>query len=466
MTEINIQQLIADNESGFQEYLKKAEEGNRYYSNKNDILRSGAAAIDEVNAYLSKLGKNPLRSADNRIPTNWHKVFVDQKTSYLFTYPPQFDTDDADRDKELLQRISKTLGRDYKRIIKQLGIDASNTGRAWLAYWYEKPGDPFEYYFVDPLQVMPVYDNSSIKPKLQYLIRRYATVEDGKEILKCEVWTDREVLRCKSGEGGLLESPVTVKHSYGEIPFIEFRNNAAATGDLCMYKRLIDCIDKLISGYANDIDDIQEIIWVIKNYAGATQQIDYDVDGNPVVKEIDLLQQLKAAKLITVDDKGGVDAIHGEIPYEARCQFLDILQKQIYISAMAVDSSPDKTGNESGVYIEYLYGLLELKAGLMETEFTPALDQFVHAVLRYLNISDIPTLEQKWTRNKPRNDTEIASIIASTPNTVVSDETKTKEHPLVENWSTERTRIAREQKERAKNYMDELEFHVGAENDK
>lgn len=41
-------------------------------------------------------------------------------------------------------------------------------------------------------------------------------------------------------------------HKYGQVPFIELRNNAKAIPDLVMYKDFIDALDKLISGFAND----------------------------------------------------------------------------------------------------------------------------------------------------------------------------------------------------------------------
>ena len=172
-------------------------------------------------------------------------------------------------------------------------------------------------------------------------------------------------------------------HTYGEIPFIEFPNNDARLNDLQMYKGLIDAVDKLISGFANDIDDIQEIIWVIRNYAGEAMEKAYDKDGNEVEASIDLRQKLKAKKYAMVDENGGIDTLRNEIPYEARGRFLDILTEQLYISAMAVNPNPEQTGNATGTYIEFLYSLLELKGGLMELEFRPALNQLIRAILKY-----------------------------------------------------------------------------------
>ena len=434
-------QLLQTSEPSYSQKLLHAGEARRYYQNDNAICKSGAAAVAEVNGYLRKLGKNPLKSADNRIPTNWHRIITDQKIGYLLTYPPQLDTPG---DSASAQRLAETLGGDFPRIVKQLGVDATNCGAAWLTYWYQA-GGPFGYWTVAPEQIRAFYDPAAIKPRLQYLVRSTKTADA--KTTRYELWTDRDVTYYVSQENGRLSRDLSmgedgvIPHSYGRIPFIEFGNNGERTGDLPMYRPLIDAIDKLVSGFANDIDDMQEIIWVIKNYAGETDHIDYDAAGNPVVREIDLLQKLKAKKLISVDGEGGVEMLRGEIPFQARCEFLKILTRQLYVSAMAVDPFPDTAGQASGVYIDFLYALLELKAGLMETEFRSGFDALAQAVLRYHHLPERP-VEQVWTRNKPRNELEVVQMLAATDASVLSDESKTKAHPLTENWVEERKRIA------------------------
>lgn len=451
MTAAEFIKILERTDPANQRFLAQAQTGRRYYHNDGDIRKTGAAAIDEVNRFLKTLGRNPLHSADNRVPTNWHQIITDQKIGYLFTYPPQFDAGEE----ETNTKISEALGQDYAKVIRQLATDATNCGVGWLAYWYN-PGEPFSYWFVDPEQVRVVFDPASVKPRILYLIRTWSESDsDRRTVLHYEAWDEKEVSYFISPEGG---APVPdlkrgmggiARHTYGRIPFIPFRNNADARGDLPRYKELIDCIDKLVSGFANDIDDIQEIIWVIKNYAGETSETVTAEDGSEVTREIDLLQRLKAQKLVHVDQDGGVDTLRGEIPFEARSRFLEILKSQLYISAMAVDPFPDAVGQASGVYIDFLYGLLETKSGLMETEFRSALDEFAQAILLHLGISPRP-VEQVWTRNKPKNDLETVQMISQTAETVLSDESKTKAHPLTEDWQGERKRIEAENAQKLK----------------
>lgn len=469
-----IRKLIENTESQYKAFAASAQQGFDYYGNKGDIKRTGAAAINEINGYLRKKGANPLRSADNRASLNRHKIVVDQKIGYLFTIPPAFDLPGKDKrpdqDDPLLQKVKDTVGSQWSKVIKQLGMDASNTGKGWLTYWVDAD-DKFDYWFINPLTVRPIYDRSSVKKHLKCLLRVYDYLDDsGNAVTRYEVWDDQEVaylVRQKATAErpnpviefeGLPQGGYNIQpHDYGRIPFIEFQNNAHAVGDLPMYKDIIDATDKLVSGFCNDVDDLQEIIWVIKNYSGERSQIDYDDDGNEIKKEFDPLQMIKAKKLITVDENGGVETVRGEIPFEARSALRSILNDEFWPAAMSVNPNPEKIGNQSGDYMEHLFNLLELKGGLMETEFRSAIDEFLRAVLHYLGVDESQRFIQIWKRTKPQNAESISGIIASTPDTVMSDETKTKIHPLIDDWQAERKLIEAEQQEKQQNTLDLLE---------
>lgn len=475
-----IQNYLYNDGCQYAKFCKQAEAGFDYYDNRDGVKRSGAAAIDEVNRFLKLKGSNPLRSADNRISMNRHRVVVDQKIGYLFSVPPQFDipSDDTRKgDEALLKRVNDTVGTQWPKVIRQLGLDASNTGRAWLTYWVDNDTKKFDYWYLNPMTVVPVYDRSTVKKRLKYLLRVYGFNDAaGRPVTRYELWSDAQVaylIRPEAAGAGpkpaiaydtLPDGSWNIQpHSYGRIPFIEFRNNAKALPDLIMYKDIVDALDKLMSGFANDIDDLQEIIWVIKNYAGekaapvfdkAGKQLK-DEDGQPILRPVDPIQLMKAKKWIGVDDQGGVDTVRGEIPYEARSKFREILNDEFWTAAMAVNPNPPTAGNQSGVYIDYLYGLLELKAGLMETEFRDSIDEFLWAILHYLGADESRQFVQTWKRTKPQNAVETSQIIAQTPDTVMSDETKTKVHPLVDDWQAERAQIEKEQADREKNLLDQ-----------
>ncbi|MDU3065133.1 MAG: phage portal protein, partial [Clostridioides difficile] len=122
-----IKKLIEQTNSKHSNFVKKADEAEKYYKNENDIIRDRSPNnIGKVNTT-----NNPLRNADNRIPFNWFGFLVNQKISYLFTYPPTFDVGD-DR---VNSKITDILGDRYPKEAKTLSKNASIYSKAWLHIW-------------------------------------------------------------------------------------------------------------------------------------------------------------------------------------------------------------------------------------------------------------------------------------------------------------------------------------------
>ena len=424
-----INKLVAEH----QEFVKKAATGEKYYRNTNDIKENGALN-KQYDAYLKANNLNPLRNADNRISHNWHKLLVDQKVSYGFSYPPMFDVGNPDTNKKIVD----VLGDEYSKVIKDLAVDASNCGVAWLHIWEDENG--FNYAVVDPKQVIPIY-SSDLKKELVAVLRAYElTGDDGVSYQRYEYWTDKDCtffIRESNGEINMEFAfegvPNIIKHKMAMVPFIPLYNNSTHTSDLDMYKDLIDAYDKVVSGFANDLDDVQEVIFVISGYG--------DEDRDKFIAD------LKKYKTIKVDPPdGAVNTIRAEIPHEARNAFLEMVKKQIFISGMGVNPDQERFGNASGVSLQFLYSLLELKMALMETEFRVGLAKLIKAILRYLGVSDKVNIIQTWTRNAIRNDLETVQMLGMSGN-MISERTKTKNHPLTEDIEEELKQIEKERKE-------------------
>ena len=192
------------------------------------------------------------------------------------------------------------------------------------------------------------------------------------------------------------------------------------------YKDLIDQYDRIISGFCNDIDDIQQIIYIIKNFGGADLQ--------------EFTADLKRFKTVKVDGDGGLESMQIDIPVEARAKLLEILRKQIYVSGQGVDPDVQIFSNTSGAALKYMYSLLELKAGNMETEFRLGFSQLLQAVLRHIGIKSPMAIKQTWTRNIITNDSETAAI-ANQSMGVISQKTILQNHPWVDDPEAEEKQL-------------------------
>lgn len=368
----------------------------RYYRNENDIKLKGILPPD----------KDPLRNADNRVSHNYHQIVVDECAAYMFTYPIIFDLDN----KELNNKVNLVLGDDFASISMQLGIEASNSSTAWLHYWTDKDiktkKKKFYYAVVPAEQVIPVYSKTLIR-RLEKLYRYYDTTDErNKKHVIVEVWDDQRMTKymlCGSIDDGFptLVKEETIVHSFGSVPFIEFRNNNRHQSDLPRYYDLINIYDKVMSGYINDLEDIQQLIYILENYGGTD------------LKEF--LQDLKRYKAIKTEsgasgESGGVSTLTIDIPVEARNSILEITKKQIYEAAQALQADIESIGNASGVTLKFFYRKLELKAALKELEFRKGFNELIRVILRYLNVNSDITIKQIWTRNMISNDQETAQI--------------------------------------------------------
>ncbi len=411
-------------------FIQKANTAYRYYRKKNDILY---AEKEEEN------GENPLRNADNRIPSNFYKLLVNQKAAYMFTSPPLFDVGSEESNRV----ITEVLGDSFRKKCKALCVQAANCSVGWLHYWKNEQ-NKFKYAVVDARQIIPIWTRN-LEKELLAVLRVYTDIDEvsGDTYTVYEIWTDKEcsAFRRKQDEEyaciqeyvrytivdvdtQLVDNTNIYQHDFGEVPFIFFNNNDEMQNDLEDIKQLIDSYDKVFSGFINDLEDIQELIFILTNYGGEESS------------SLEILKEMKHSKLLQVDsdgadDKSGISTLSIEIPVEARKEFLTITRKAIFEQGMGIDPDPQNFGNSSGVALRYLYSLLELKAGMMETEFAPSFSRLVKAILRFYG-RKADAVKQTWTRTFVNNDTELADI-ASKSQGVISKKTIVRNHPWVEN---------------------------------
>ena len=420
----------------------------KYYENDNIIRVKGVLPSET----------DPMRNADNRVSHNFHQLITDEKTAYMFTNPVLFDVGD----KEVNKKIKETLGDDFKSESAYLCTNATNNKVAWLHYWIED--NQFLYSVVETEQCLPIFDGK-LKKKLIGFYRYYPIIEENenginKKYVMFEYWDDKHCEQYKF-RGNLSGTGLTYlsaeynefKHDLEDVPFIEFKNNRNMISDLKKYKDLIDIYDKVMSGYANDLEDIQQLIYILENYGGEN------------LKEfLGDLKRYKTIKTETGADgktSGGLKTLSIEIPVEARNSILEILKKQIYESGQALQQDTENFGNASGVALKFFYRKLELKAGLTQIEFEKGFAKLIRVIMKFLKISDwkTKTINQTWTRNMISNDLENAQIAAESKDTI-SDESIVKNHPWVEDPEEEMKKL-KQQKEEAQKRQQEIFSNAG-----
>jgi len=407
--------------------------GNNYYLNQNDIKDR------KLYYYKDGVKYEDETKANYRIPHNWHKLLVDQKVNYLLGKPPVIKADDE----QYTQRLNEILDEDFDDILQELGKNASNKGVEYLHPYIDEEGE-FRFTIIPAEQIIPIYD-TSLQKKLIAAIRYYIVEVNGQERIRAEWWTEKDVTYYIQNETGAFELDDTeeenpashfyyndIGYGWGKVPFIPFRNNEEEKSDLTFIKELIDIYDIINSDIANDLDEIQKLIYILKGYEGT------DLG--------EFMNNLRYYKAIKVAEDGGVDTKQAEIPIQAIDSYLNRLEENIFLFGQGVNVKTNKFGNSpSGIALKFLYMLLDLKANQMERKFRKSLKEFVWFVTEYINIKDKKNYDYKtvsftFTRTMLVNDLEIAQI-AQISKGIVSDETIVANHPWVEDAQKELERL-------------------------
>lgn len=450
----NVKKVINNYADVHAVYRTQALTAERYYKNETDIMFLPKKAqekteMDADGELVTREVVSPMRNADNRIPFNFHGLLVNQKAAYMFTAPPTMDIGSDAANKKL----NAFLGDKYPKVCKDLCVEASNKKVGWIHMWKSANDGALHYAVVPSEQIQPIW-SKSLDRKLLGVLRIYHDIDDtGDEFDVYELWNDKEcaMYRVPAGrtimnglepycnfilmEAGQAVPTNTYQHRMGEVPFFAFDNNNVHTDDLKNIKPLIDVYCKVFSGFVNDLEDIQEVIFVLTNYGGANLN--------------EFLSDLKYYKAIKVEndgegDKSGVSTLTIDLPVEAREKLLAITRKCIFEQGMGIDPDPQNFGNSSGVALKFLYSLLELKSGLMETEFKPSFGRFIRCICRVLSIpiKDDVVL-QTWIRTMVQNDQEMSQI-AQQSTGIISNETIVRNHPWVDNAQDELDKMAEE----------------------
>lgn len=410
----NIQTIIEQESSS--QRLADAQTGVNYYKNKTDILNAQQTYVDgEGNT------QNDPTKANNKIRHAFYPLLVKQKTGYLVGKPMNFMCQD-EATSDYLKRV---LGEKWNSTVQTLCTNASNKGEEWLYCYIDHEGK-FDYVVCPMEQIIPLYDNG-FKTRLEGVIRHYTTTTLAGEVVKhVEFWTLEKVMYFDGEDltytGEKAHFYINdVGYTFGVLPFVQFKNNEDMTTDLSLVKDLIDNYDKVVSGLANDLDDIQDAILVLKGYQGTDPE--------------EFNKNLRYFKLIKVDEAGGVSKLEVNIPIAAKDSHLKRLEDDIYRMGMGVDVSAEKLGNSSGVALKFIYSLLDLKCDQMETQFKKGIKHLLGLIFMWRATiegveTDRESVKYVFNRSFIINTKEMITNVVNS-NRLVSAKTMLANHPFV-----------------------------------
>lgn len=426
-------------------------EGERYYQVDNDI--KDRRITKKVN------GQRVEESwrANNKLAHATYKNQVDEKIAYLLSKPVTYRTSE-DAGSSYADKIKDILGKHFQYQLTQLGYEASNKGIGWLQVYVDTEGN-LKTMVIPAEQCIPYWKDKT-HTELDTMIRVYDTTvweySTEKTVTNVEVWTEDSVAFYRL-EGKLLiydydrsmdaGGPVShyrngdVWQSWGMVPFIPFKNNQIEMPDIKFVKSLIDGYDQGRSEAANYVEEVKNLIFVLKGYGGA--------DLNEFMRDIN------EDRAIKIDDpeEGGVDTITPQMDITALREHYEQLKRDIVEAGQSVNKDLDKFGAApSGVALRFMYSGLDLKCNLMETEFKMGFEQLLYFVDMYLQLTgqgdfEKTEVELVFNRDMAVNESEQIQNCTNSKG-AISDKTIIAHHPYVSDVEEE-LKLLEEQKKAA-----------------
>ena len=416
-------------------------EGERYYQVDNDIM--DRKITKKVNGHEEE----ETWKANNKLAHGKYKTQVDEKVAYLLTKPVTFKTETGENEEIYSKKIKDVLGKRFQYQLTQLGYEASNKGVGWLQVYVDENGD-FKTMLIPSEQCIPYWKDRS-HTELEAMIRVYDTTvwqyNQEKVVQNVEVWKADSVAYYRL-EGSLLiydyekseDAGGPIAHYkqgnewkvWGKVPFIPFKNNQIELPDIKFVKSLIDGYDIGRSEAANYVEEVKNLIFVLKGYGGQDLS--------------EFMKSINEDRAIPIDDPedGGVDTITPQMDITALREHYEQLTRDIVESGQSVNKDLDKFGSApSGVALKFMYSGLDLKCNLLEAEFKNGFEMLMYFVDVYLQLTGQGSFENigielVFNRDMTVNESEQVQNCNNSKN-VISDKTIIAHHPFVTNVEEE-----------------------------
>jgi SPP1 family phage portal protein len=355
----------------------------RYYRQQNDAITQRRKTFATDNGRMD----HPYLS-NKKIKSGFVREIVDQKISYSINSSTVCTINGKD--------ISEVVGSNWYSSILKVSKDSAKKGFGVVQFYLE--GSTVKHKIIPPEQVIPCYNDDGVLVKV---VRQYSkSSEKYNEINVVEIYTSESKSVFTQADGNewvceLDKQPVLVSlsilngkttevkpMSWGVPPFAILKNNEYFESDFVPLKPYIDEYDFVISDFANNTEDNQENLMILKNY-----------DGQNIQQLLDMMKQ----KIIKVSDDGDATNLSTPIHTEAKSMLLGMLRSDIFEFAMAVDMKTI-TGTTTATEIESKYTNLNNKASEFEGNCTDFIEQFVSFYTGNQKDSDSLEIEVKYNR--------------------------------------------------------------------
>ena len=350
-----------------------------------------------MRVYYNFLGeKRPdTRASNNKIASNFFHKLNTQRCNYLLGNGIKLE-DEKNKEK---------LGKNFDSVFKRAAYYAL-IHRVSFIYWNVDHIHNFKL-----TEFVPLYDEETgelragvrywqidiEKPQMAVLYEEDGytkfKADDSKSAFK--VVTDKKSYRVSvQAEAQGMEPEVIGEENYnGRLPIIPIYAKYIKTSTLPGMRPDIDAYDIAMSGFANDMQDVAQIYWIIQN-----------ADGMSMTDLQKFFDRMKVNHIVQAGEDQTVQPYVQEVPFNARTTFLSTIRSKIYEDFGGLDVHTIAAGATND-HIDSAYQALDDETD----EFEYCINEAMQRLLVIAGIDD----EAHYKRNKISNETEYNNMILS-----------------------------------------------------
>lgn len=346
--------------------------GIKYFRGDHKVLNRLRTAIGED----GKLVEVP-NLPNNRLVDNQYKKLVKQKVNYILAKPFSLKS----KNQEYAELLNEIFDKEFMRVLKRVGTDVYNTGLGWIYVFYND--GKLEFKRLNSIECIPVWKNNE-HDELDYLIRVYDVkeFENGRFNTKSyvEIYTLSGIQRYELRSRNTVSYVDTLnymeidgeKYNWERIPIVCFRADELEQPLLNRVKALQDCLNELISDFANNMqENNRNAILILKEY-----------DGENLGK---FRHNLNTYGAVKVKNDGGLEKLEMNVDATNYESVVKILKKAIIENGGGFDSKSDTLGNNPNqLNIRSMYSDVDLEANDLETEFQASFEELLWFVNQHM----------------------------------------------------------------------------------
>lgn len=401
------------------EYKKAQMEAEYMAGRDTEIINTVKVLYD-----MAGNGKIDYTAANNRISSNILHRLISQRCTYSLGNGVSFASSVQERGQDgkvhTVDAVKETLGNKFDTIVYRAAYWACGNGESYTYVHKGHRADKWEFDVFKRTEFLPLYDEYT--GILRAGVRFWTLdVANNTRPITAILYTEAGYQRFQTPQneyGYAALQPVSEITPYTErvqvsqadgvevigagkttgFPIVPLYPNESKTAALDNLKAKIDALDMALSGFANDMEDVAQIYFMVNGGLG--------MDDSELEQMRD---RMKLMHILNIDgDHSSITPYTQEPPYAARQTFIQELIERIYADYGALNVISISSQQRTATEIEAAYQPMDEEADAFEYQ----LIEYIQQILHIIALDDMPVFKRNRISNQ-KEQTEMVLLASS-----------------------------------------------------